>query len=62
MTEFDDKPMSVVRVESPFPAHAVPRIWTWIERFRNRVADDFAPQTLEEFAEDCEEVLLIFGG
>ena len=41
--------MSEIRVKSPFPSYAVPRIWQWIQSFRWRVADDFAPQTLEEF-------------
>lgn len=40
-----------VRVESPFPACAVPRLWNWTKEFRHRVADDFAPKTLEEFFE-----------
>lgn len=38
-----------LRLESPFPAYAVPRAWVWIEEFRHRVADDFAPNTLDEF-------------
>lgn len=40
-----------VRVESPFPEHAVPRTWTWAQEFRSRVADDFGPQTLHAFME-----------
>ena len=38
-----------IRLESPFPAHALPRAWLWMESFRTRVADDFSPKTLEEF-------------
>lgn len=41
-----------VRLESPFPLRAVPRIWAWIESFRERVLDDYAPQTLEAFVAD----------
>jgi len=48
-----------VRVESPFPDYAVPRVWTWIETFRHRVADDFAPQTLPEFVRYWEQRKLI---
>lgn len=40
-----------VRVESPFPAYALPRVWLWIEEFRDRIADDFAPQTRDEFVD-----------
>lgn len=39
----------MIRVESPYPEHAVPRIWSWIQGFRWRVADDYGPRTLEEF-------------
>ena len=38
-----------VSVESPFPFESLPRVWHWIEGFRHKVADDFSPQTLEEF-------------
>lgn len=44
-----------VHVESPFPEAALPRLWGWMEAFRDRVADDFAPQTLEEFLDDWAE-------
>lgn len=40
-----------IRVESPFPLAAVPRVWTWIQQFRSRVADDFAPDSMEAFVE-----------
>lgn len=43
--------MMNVSVQSPFPLHAVPRIWAWIQDFRWRVSDDFAPATEEEFVE-----------
>lgn len=46
--------MVEITVETPFPEYAVPRVWTWMERFRSRVADDFAPKTLEEFVDDWE--------
>lgn len=39
----------VLRLERPFPEYALPRVWTWIEDFRHRVADDFSPKTLAEF-------------
>jgi RimJ/RimL family protein N-acetyltransferase len=38
-----------IRVETPFPAAAWPRVWQWVSDFRSRVADDFAPKTLEDF-------------
>lgn len=40
-----------VDVVSPFPEAAVPRIWGWIETFRDRVCDDSAPKTLHGFVE-----------
>lgn len=43
-----------VRIESPFPLYAVPRVWTWLERVRKHVADDFGPQTLEAFLAQWE--------
>lgn len=43
-----------IEVRSPFPDSAIPRIWTWISEFRNAVADDFAPKTIEEFISDWE--------
>jgi RimJ/RimL family protein N-acetyltransferase len=46
---------SEVRVASPFPVAALPRLWSWIEDFRERVADDFSPQTLEEMITDWRE-------
>lgn len=38
-----------VSVESPFPFEALPRVWGWIQGFRNKVADDFSPHSLDEF-------------
>jgi RimJ/RimL family protein N-acetyltransferase len=38
-----------VEVRKPFPFEALPRIWRWIEPFRSKVSDDFAPQTLQDF-------------
>ena len=37
------------RIVTPFPEKRWPRVWVWVEEFRSRVMDDFAPQTLEEF-------------
>lgn len=36
---------------SPFPERHWPRVWAWVEEFRDRVADDFAPQTIEAFVQ-----------
>lgn len=41
--------MMEISVQSPFPLHAVPRIWAWIQDFRWRVSDDFGPASEEEF-------------
>jgi RimJ/RimL family protein N-acetyltransferase len=38
-----------IRVESPFPSFAIPRVWNWTQEFRDRIADAFAPKTLEAF-------------
>ncbi len=38
-----------IRLESPFPFEALPRVWRWIETFRGKVADDFSPSTEDEF-------------
>ena len=40
---------SSVRVESPFPPSAWPRVWSWTRDFRTRVSDDFGPKTLADF-------------
>ncbi len=38
-----------VEVSSPFPEYAIPRVWSWIAKFRHRVVDDYGPKTLDEF-------------
>jgi len=38
-----------VSVSEPFPLFHLPRVWVWTQEFRSRVADDFGPQSLEEF-------------
>jgi len=45
----------VLRLEAPFPEYALPRVWTWIEDFRHRVADDFSLKSLGEFMRHWEE-------
>jgi RimJ/RimL family protein N-acetyltransferase len=45
----------VLRLTSPFPEYALPRVWTWIEDFRRRVADDYSPKTLGEFMRHWKE-------
>lgn len=44
-----------IEVRSPFPIESLPRVWGWIERFRNRVVDDFSPATLNAFVEKSIE-------
>lgn len=44
-----------VEVVEPFPPYAVPRLWSWSQEFFNRVADDYAPKTLEQFVKNWEE-------
>lgn len=39
----------MIRIETPFPDFALPRVWTWAQQFRGRVFDDFAPATMDEF-------------
>lgn len=41
--------VTAAQVETPFPEFAAPRVWAWMENFRNRVCDDYSPQTLSEF-------------
>lgn len=38
-----------VRVESPFPSPAWPRVWSWLGDFRSRVCDDYSPQNVQDF-------------
>ena len=40
-----------IQVVNPFPFEALPRVWRWIEQFRAKVADDFAPRNLAQFME-----------
>lgn len=40
-----------ISVIEPFPFEALPRVWRWIEQFRNKVTDDFGPRTLPAFME-----------
>jgi RimJ/RimL family protein N-acetyltransferase len=47
---------SAVRVESPFPDWSLPRVWSWIQDFRQRVTDDFSPRTLDEFVAQWEQL------
>lgn len=42
------------QLRSPFPDHALPRIWAWTEEFRHQVTDDFGPKSLPEFMADWE--------
>ena len=41
-----------VRVESPFPNYAAPRVFNWMQSLRSRVCDDNSPTTLDAFMED----------
>lgn len=43
-----------IKVRSPFPPEAVPRIWIWMRQFWRRVSDDFGPKTLAEFVAQWE--------
>jgi RimJ/RimL family protein N-acetyltransferase len=36
-------------VTNPFPFEALPRVWAWIAPFRERICDDFSPQTQDAF-------------
>ena len=40
-----------ISVTNPFPFEAMPRVYRWIEGFKNKVNDDFGPKTLGEFME-----------
>jgi RimJ/RimL family protein N-acetyltransferase len=41
----------MIEVVSPFPLQSLPRVWRWIQSFRDRVSDDYSPQTLDAFVE-----------
>ncbi len=43
--------MIEVTVESPFPIASLPTVWAWIEKFRDRIADDFFPTDLDGFVD-----------
>ena len=45
-----------IRVESPFPIEAWPRVWFWMDAFRGRVTDDFSPTTIDEFVPEMIEL------
>lgn len=40
-----------IEVTSPFPFEALPRVWHWIQPFREKVSDDYGPQDLASFLE-----------
>jgi RimJ/RimL family protein N-acetyltransferase len=42
---------AAVRVETPFPLWAVPRVWTWMRAVWPKVADDFGPADFDAFLE-----------
>lgn len=44
----------MVTVQSPFPVHALPRLWSWTVSSQRQVNDDFAPKTLEAFVDNWE--------
>jgi hypothetical protein len=44
-----------VQLVSPFPLHAVPRVWVWSEQFRNKACDDFAPKTVTDYLDNWLE-------
>lgn len=43
--------MNKIGLVTPFPAYAWPRVWGWLNAVRSRVADDWAPSTIEEFVD-----------
>jgi RimJ/RimL family protein N-acetyltransferase len=38
-----------VELIKPFPFESLPRVWKWCSDFRQKVADDFGPKTMDEF-------------
>jgi RimJ/RimL family protein N-acetyltransferase len=50
------KPAVQISVRSPFPLHALPRLWKWAEESRRQVADEFSPKTLDEFVDFWERL------
>lgn len=48
----------MIRVESPFPEYAIPRMWRWLRSIGSwRVTDDYGPQTEDEFIDHWREML-----
>jgi RimJ/RimL family protein N-acetyltransferase len=45
-----------VELIKPFPFESLPRIWSWISTFREKVADDFGPKTMDEFISHMRSV------
>lgn len=43
------RPDAEIELVSPFPLSELPLAWSWIKQFRRSVADDFAPQTFNQF-------------
>lgn len=41
----------MLRVYSPFPVEAIPRIGFWFERIMKRVADDYGPQNVTDMVQ-----------
>ena len=46
----DESPRAAVR--SPFPNHAWPQVWDWIQPYRRSVLDDHSPKTKESFVDE----------
>jgi len=38
-----------IEVTSPFPFEALPRVWRWIEPFKEKLSDDFSPKDESSF-------------
>jgi RimJ/RimL family protein N-acetyltransferase len=49
MIQRQAEPRGDVTVSEPFPEYAWPEVWGWMRDIRNRIVDDFGPQTLSEF-------------
>ena len=45
----DSSPRAIVR--SPFPNHAWPSVWKWIQPYKSSVMDDHSAKTIDEFVE-----------
>ena len=44
------KPVPHIEIRE-FPDSALPQLWAWCEAFRNQVADDYSPKTIDKFVE-----------